>query len=208
MKKSIGVFLPVAALSALFLNTPVHAAASESGYVVDSNGEIVRDQFGGCVRNSNWVKDNEACGGEAEAKPVAKVEPEPVVAPAPEPEPVIVETIVVEDVPAAFVGFFALDKAELTAEAKVKLDAYAEYMQKHPKKSLAIQGYTDSQGSEAYNMELSQKRADAVKGYLVSKGVAAERMAAVGEGESNPVADNATAEGRAQNRRVELTLLD
>ncbi|MBF6057245.1 MULTISPECIES: OmpA family protein [Thiomicrorhabdus] len=208
MKKSIAVFLPVAALSAVFLNAPAQAANSDSGYVLDSNGQVVRDQFGGCVRNSNWVKDSEACGGEPEAKPVAKVEPKPVVQQKPEPEPIVVETVVVEDAPAAFVGFFALDKAELTDDAKTKLDAYAEYMQNHPQKSLAIQGYTDSQGSEAYNMELSQKRADAVKAYLVSKGIAAERMAAVGEGESNPVADNSTPEGRAQNRRVELALLD
>ena len=71
-----------------------------------------------------------------------------------------------------------------------------------------MQGFTDSIGSEAYNLKLSQRRADSVRQYLVDKGVPASRLDAVGKGEGSPIADNATAEGRAQNRRVVLRRTD
>jgi OOP family OmpA-OmpF porin len=67
-----------------------------------------------------------------------------------------------------------------------------------------VQGYTDSRGSAALNQDLSTRRAESVKDYLVSKGVAGERLSSEGLGPSNPVADNETAEGRANNRRVEI----
>jgi len=71
-----------------------------------------------------------------------------------------------------------------------------------------VAGHTDSSGNDMLNMELSQSRAESVVEYLVSAGIARERMKAKGYGESRPVADNATAEGRAKNRRVELKRLD
>jgi outer membrane protein OmpA-like peptidoglycan-associated protein len=69
-----------------------------------------------------------------------------------------------------------------------------------------VQGYTDSQGSTSFNQELSQRRADAVRTYLVSHGMAADRITAQGFGPGNPVADNASPEGRADNRRVEIVV--
>ncbi|WP_151899310.1 OmpA family protein [Sulfurimonas hydrogeniphila] len=87
-----------------------------------------------------------------------------------------------------------------------KIDAFANFLKKYKNYSAEIVGYTDSRGSEAYNKKLSQKRADEVKKLLVQKGVPASRLTTVGMGELNPIASNKTAEGRAQNRRIEANL--
>lgn len=99
---------------------------------------------------------------------------------------------------------FATGSATLTANAKTELDKLVTILNEHPELKITIEGYTDNTGKVESNKVLSQKRADAVKAYLVSKGSNADRLAAVGYGIENPVADNATASGRAQNRRVEF----
>ena len=103
---------------------------------------------------------------------------------------------------------FAFDKATLTPEAKKILDGAAELLDKHERVLVEVAGHTDSIGTEAYNMGLSERRANAVKDYLVSKGVKASRLTAKGYGETQPVASNDTEAGRAENRRVELIVLD
>ncbi len=87
-----------------------------------------------------------------------------------------------------------------------KVDKFADFLKKYKNYTAEIVGYTDSRGSAAYNKKLSQKRADEVKRLLVQRGVDASRLTAVGMGELNPVASNDTAEGRAQNRRIEANL--
>ena len=84
------------------------------------------------------------------------------------------------------------------------LTLVGELMEAHPKKRFIVVGHTDSKGSDVYNQDLSEQRAQAVMAWLVANGVDADRLSAEGRGEGEPVADNATAEGRAQNRRVEL----
>lgn len=101
---------------------------------------------------------------------------------------------------------FELDEAELEINARRILNFVAAELIKYPSIELELGGHTDATGSEAYNQDLSQRRADAVKDYLVSKGVDAGRLTAKGYGESKPVADNGTAAGRAENRRTELTI--
>jgi len=86
------------------------------------------------------------------------------------------------------------------------LDAGVEVLKENPGTSIQVAGYTDSVGTDAYNQGLSERRANAVLDYFVSHGIEASRLTAVGYGESNPVADNSTADGRAQNRRVELNV--
>lgn len=95
---------------------------------------------------------------------------------------------------------------DLTADAKKRLDAVAHTVKQNPDRAIAIAGYTDSTGRAEFNRTLSQQRADEVKMYLESKGIAASRIISAGHGESNAIADNATPEGRAENRRVEITL--
>ena len=87
------------------------------------------------------------------------------------------------------------------------LQKYADFLTKYSAYSANIVGYTDSRGSEAYNQKLSQKRANAVKDMLLEKGVPADRLSSEGKGEANPIADNATSEGRAENRRIEAELI-
>ena len=100
---------------------------------------------------------------------------------------------------------FATAKWDLLPGAQSKLDEVAKSLTQQDKDStMTVEGYTDSQGALAMNQELSQKRAEAVRSYLVSHGIAADRIDAKGQGPSNPVADNASPEGRANNRRVEI----
>jgi outer membrane protein OmpA-like peptidoglycan-associated protein len=99
---------------------------------------------------------------------------------------------------------FASNKSELLPSAQDRLNHVAEALLATKERKLTVDGYTDSQGSSSFNMELSQRRADAVRTYLVSRGYPAELIVAVGVGKGSPVADNKTAEGRANNRRVEI----
>ncbi len=102
---------------------------------------------------------------------------------------------------------FDFDKSDIRADARPILDAAATTLNEDPGVRVAVEGHTDSMGSEEYNMSLSQRRAESVVDYLVSAGVSRGRLEAVGMGESNPVASNDTEDGRAQNRRVELRVL-
>lgn len=99
---------------------------------------------------------------------------------------------------------FEFNSTNLTAPAQQTLDEVSAALVKQPELQVEIQGYTDSVGAAAYNLNLSQKRAESVKAYLISKGVSASDLTAKGYGKADPIATNATAEGRAQNRRVDF----
>ncbi len=99
---------------------------------------------------------------------------------------------------------FDFDKATIKPQYYSMLDDVVRIIRQNPDLRVEIQGHTDSIGSEAYNMDLSRRRANAVKTYLVNQGISSARLTTVGYGESRPVATNATKEGRAKNRRVEL----
>jgi outer membrane protein OmpA-like peptidoglycan-associated protein len=103
---------------------------------------------------------------------------------------------------------FEFDKATLTPEAMAILDKAASLLATQEKVVVEVAGHTDSVGTEEYNQKLSERRAIAVKDYLESKGINATRLTAMGYGELQPVASNDTDAGRAQNRRVELIVLD
>src|SRR6202012_2040705 len=102
---------------------------------------------------------------------------------------------------------FAFNKADLTAESKPVLDGVADGLKKHPRVKVEIQGHTDSVGKAAYNLKLSQRRAQSVLDYLLQDGVSPDQMVAKGYGETQPVASNKDADGRAKNRRVVMYVL-
>jgi outer membrane protein OmpA-like peptidoglycan-associated protein len=101
---------------------------------------------------------------------------------------------------------FATGKSELKSGATANLDRITAFMTEYPKRTAAIEGFTDSMGSDEMNQSLSQRRADAVKNYLVAQGVESHRLSSSGRGENSPIADNDSAAGRQQNRRVEVVI--
>jgi OOP family OmpA-OmpF porin len=103
---------------------------------------------------------------------------------------------------------FDLDKAIIRSADEAELQRAVAFVKKYPGSKLSIEGHTDSLASEEYNQGLSLRRATAVRDYFVKGGVAdISRMTVVGRGESMPIADNGTPEGRFQNRRVEILIL-
>ena len=104
---------------------------------------------------------------------------------------------------------FASGSARIRPESTPTLEEIGKMLEEHPGLRIAIEGHTDSDGEDAFNQELSESRAAAVKSYLVDRhGIDASRLESAGFGESRPVADNADPEGKQQNRRVELVRLD
>ena len=101
---------------------------------------------------------------------------------------------------------FGFDSSDLTSAAKANLDKLAQVLKNNMDTNINIYGHTDSKGTDAYNLSLSERRAAAVKNYLVSQGVSSSRMFTMGVGEKEPVASNDTDAGRAENRRVEFAI--
>jgi outer membrane protein OmpA-like peptidoglycan-associated protein len=102
---------------------------------------------------------------------------------------------------------FALNSADLNAQFFSALDGVSLVLKEYDKTVIEVAGHTDSSGSDQYNQALSERRAQAVSGYLSSHGVKTQRLIPIGAGEGHPVASNDTEQGRAANRRVELTIV-
>jgi outer membrane protein OmpA-like peptidoglycan-associated protein len=140
------------------------------------------------------------------SKHVAKTKPTPVavpvvvVAPKPKAKAVKAEVIDLNGV------FFENNSAKLTGSSTATLDKAVDALKQRPDIAVEVAAYTDSRGKASYNEYLSGLRANSVKDYLVSHDIDISRVTAKGYGEANPIADNATKEGRAQNRRVELII--
>ena len=130
-----------------------------------------------------------------------------VPAPAPPPPAPVVLAPVSEKVTFASDALFDFDKSVLKPEGKAKLDQLVMRQQGMTLEAIVATGHTDSVGSDGYNERLSMRRAEAVKAYLVSRGTEANRVFVEGRGEKQPVADNATTDGRAQNRRVQIEVV-
>ncbi|HXU80822.1 MAG TPA: OmpA family protein, partial [Polyangia bacterium] len=101
---------------------------------------------------------------------------------------------------------FRFNSAEIEPSTVQVLDGVAGVLQSHPTAKLRVEGHTDATGNDQANMALSQSRAESVKDYLTGRGISADRLEAVGFGESKPLASNDTVEGRGQNRRTELVV--
>ncbi len=175
------------------------AAATASGAVSAQTVDNWQNPFGDvwmngtnelCWRNAFWTPATGIAG--CDGVPVAQA---PVVA------PTATKVVLNADT------FFDFDKDTLKPEGRQVLDQVAAQVDTINLETLIAVGHTDSIGTEEYNQGLSERRAASVKNYLVSKGIAADRIYTEGKGETSPVASNATREGRAQNRRVEIEIV-
>jgi OOP family OmpA-OmpF porin len=217
--------LPLAA--ALLLSTAAMGAMADTsgtenfGYLRSSDGAVVRSGTGDCWRTGSWTPAaaTTECDADlmpktaaADPAPQARAEPETAAAPAaPVPEeraePVAAAPLpVAEKVAMDANVLFDFDKSEIKPEGK---EALNELIGKLKEEGTQLQlivstGHTDSTGTTAYNADLSLRRAESVKAYLVSNGIDTTDIKTAGVGESQPSAENTTAEGRTENRRVEI----
>lgn len=149
----------------------------------------------------------EKCNKKAKAKtePEIKAKPKPVIKPKPVPKvKPVVQTAPKPEVIELSGVFFENNSAKLTGASTETLNQAVVILKKRKDIKVEVAAHTDSGGKASYNAYLSGLRAEAVRNYLVEKGIAANRLTAKGYGEAHPIADNATREGRAKNRRVEL----
>ncbi|QHE86982.1 outer membrane protein OmpA [Hydrogenophaga sp. BPS33] len=167
-----------------------------------------------CWRDANWTPATAAKGCDGAIVPVAAPAPAapapapaPAAAPARAPAPAPAPAPVASKVTYAADAFFDFDKAVLKPEGKAKLDDLAGKVSGIALEVVIAVGHTDSTGAATYNQKLSVRRAEAVKAYLVSKGIESNRIYTEGKGLTQPVADNKTKEGRAKNRRVEVEVV-
>jgi OOP family OmpA-OmpF porin len=186
----------------------------------NGNGELIWKNGTNelCWRDANWTPATAAPGCDGAIKPVVAAPPPPppvVVAPpavvAPRqavvPPPAPVAPPAATKVTYAADAFFDFNKSVIKPEGKAKLDDLIGKIQGINLEVIIAVGHTDAVGGDAYNQKLSVSRSEAVKAYLVSKGIEKNRVYTEGKGEKQPVADNKTAEGRAKNRRVEIEVV-
>jgi OOP family OmpA-OmpF porin len=202
------------------VTTDIIAPKGNSGYVIDARGVVARDPYGLCWHTGSWTKADALPGCDLPmcVEP-AVLENGKCVTPPPPPAPAVVETPVVapvapvapvagsEKVSFAADALFDFDKAVLKPEGKAKLDDLSSKLGGINLEVIIAVGHTDSKGTDAYNEKLAIRRAESVKAYLQGKGIDANRIYTEGKGEKQPVADNKTDEGRAQNRRVEIEVV-
>jgi len=192
----IGGLASSIAVGLLFANTVIahEGGKVNEGYVGDSSHHYITDSSGNCVRTSSWKVEDMTVECGAEPPVVAKAPPAPPPAPVYEKNTMAAEAL------------FDHDKSTLKPAGKAALHDLDETIKAKGARVVDINvvGYTDSDGTAEYNQALSVRRAESVRDYMVSEGVDPSIIDVSGEGESNPVASNATKEGRAQNRRVEI----
>ena len=197
--KNLAVLLATAVVASAAVAQTVDNWRNGTGELVWKNGTNEL-----CWRNSAWTPATAAAGCDgaaAPAAPVAAPAPAPAPAPAARPAPAASKVTYAADT------FFDFDKSVLKPAGKAKLDDLVNKVKGISLEVIIAVGHTDSVGTDAYNQKLSVRRAEAVKAYLVSKGIEKNRIYTEGKGEKQPVADNKTKEGRAKNRRVEIEVV-
>jgi OOP family OmpA-OmpF porin len=181
----------------------------------NAGGDVWKDASGNCWRDASWTPATAAAGCDAAAAakpaaapaasaPAAAAPAAPAAAPA---APAAAPAAAASKVTYAADAFFDFDKSVLKTEGKAKLDDLVGKVKAINLEVIIAVGHTDSVGTDTYNQKLSVARAEAVKAYLVSKGIEKNRVYTEGKGEKQPVADNKTKEGQAKNRRVEIEVV-
>ena len=175
----------------------------------NGNGELVWKNGTNelCWRDANWTPATAAPGCDGALVPVVAPAPVAVAPPVAAPAVVPVAPPAATKVTYAADAFFDFDKSVIKPAGKEKLDDLIGKIKDINLEVIIAVGHTDSVGSDSYNQKLSVRRSEAVKAYLVSKGIEKNRVYTEGKGEKQPVADNKTAEGRAKNRRVEIEVV-
>ena len=187
------------------------AGAQEIHNWRSASGDVWKNASGQCWRDASWTPATAAAGCDgalaapaaaapAAAAPAAPAAAKPAAAPA-------AAAAAASKVTYAADAFFDFDKSVLKPEGKAKLDDLVGKVKGINLEVIIAVGHTDSTGSDAYNQKLSVARSEAVKAYLVSKGIEKNRVYTEGKGEKQPVADNKTKEGKAKNRRVEIEVV-
>jgi len=211
MKKlnKVAMMFAVAAL-ATAAGAQTRVTAANGGPTIDNwqngTGELVWKNGTNelCWRDANWTPATAAAGCDGAIVPAPAVTP---AAPAAVVPPAAAPAVAASKVTFAADAFFDFDKSVLKPEGRAKLDDLVSKIKGVNLEVIIAVGHTDSIGSDAYNQRLSVRRAEAVKAYLVSKGIERNRVYTEGKGEKQPVADNRTKEGRAKNRRVEIEVV-
>jgi OOP family OmpA-OmpF porin len=195
----------------ILIAVTANIAAAQTNNWVNAAGNPWKNGAGQCWRNSAWTPAtaHADCDGAVRAEaPVPAAAPRvsatfvPPVAKAPEVvQPVATKVVYNADT------FFDFDKSVIKAEGKAKLDLLASRLNSMTLEVVIVVGHTDSIGTDAYNIKLGERRANAVRAYMLTKGVDKNRVYTDSKGEHQPIADNRTAVGRAKNRRVEIEIV-
>jgi OOP family OmpA-OmpF porin len=193
---------------AMFALAAVSAYADYTPNLQDASGNAVRDASGHCVVTSGLVLPE--CAGAEAPKPAAPAAPytpaapaAPEAAPTPAPAPAAPSSVR-QSVVIQADALFDFDKSVVRPDGKKAIDDALAKLSGVDLEMVIATGHTDSIGTERYNQKLSERRAAAVKAYLVSKGIPASKITTIGKGETQPVATNKTAAGRQKNRRVDI----
>ncbi|SFO54719.1 OmpA-OmpF porin, OOP family [Variovorax sp. PDC80] len=214
MKKlnKVAMMFAVAAL-ATAAGAQTRVTAANGGPTIDNwqngTGELVWKNGTNelCWRDANWTPATAAAGCDGALVPPAAAVPTAPGAVPPPVAPAQPPAVAASKVTFAADAFFDFDKSVLKPEGRAKLTDLVEKIRGVNLEVIIAVGHTDSIGSDAYNQRLSVRRAEAVKAFLVSKGIERNRVYTEGKGEKQPVADNRTKEGRAKNRRVEIEVV-
>ena len=198
------------ALAALSVAGSAFAAAGDIDNWRNANNELVWKNGTNelCWRDAYWTPATAAVACDGALAPEQPKDQPPVAPvgtpPEPQPQP---SSVAIEKITYSAETLFDFDKSVLKPEGRRVLDELVEKVQGINLEVMVAIGHTDSIGSEAYNQRLSERRANAVRAYLTSKGIESDGMATEGKGELQPVASNKTKAGRAQNRRVEIEVV-